>query len=894
MIKFKTLLILMLFSISLFSQNINSEKKKAEIKIENEDYDGAIHIYLDLLKDKLVDYGVYTSLGYCYLQIGDFDKAVNFLEKSVKYYKSLEYFKKVDALNAMYFLATTYLKIYEFDKAKKLFLKLRDYSNERQIEELNKRIIQCDSAKKMYENPKGFFVFQPGIINSEYPDYCPVMSIAQNKLYFTSRRPGSTGGKKDIDGYEFEDIYSVDVNNGNFSKPKNIGPPINTESHEATCSISADGKTMFIYKSTNKDPGDIYVSHLVNDKWSEPARMGKPVNSRASETHAAVSPDGQHLYFTSDRNGGYGGMDIYQAVLSASGKWIDITNMGPEINTSGDEEGPFLSPDGNTMYFSSTGHIGMGGYDIYKSEKGVNWKWSKPVNMGFPLNTSNDDIFFVPTNNPGQAFYSSKQVGGVSSILVVQIYDNMDKMIFVNGYTMDSKVRTLSLNNMEGDSVLYNNQKYPFDKRVSMENDTFHVFHYNGSSITDSIIRIPKNTSIKVYKVSDNSLVGNYTPSLLGKYGVPISTLEKYVIYFTAPGYAYSVYQVDGKPGTYYFNAEMDTLIDGKEDVVRYTNFDKDSIKLNDAQKIELDILADHLNKNDNLCVDISSYGYYDIPESLDPQRDIAITNYLTEKGVNGSKMFQNLSPDIIKNEKVQYTVYDTSMIKKIEYKKKNNYVAKITKIIHGTLVDDVHFEINMSENKDFYDDLNILARFLIKNKEAKIGVYGYTDTQGPSDYNKALSKKRANFVKNYLLKRGVSSNQVVAEGRGYSKQISVNKNNHGKYEWKSLGYNRRVEIEILNQGENEKLFVKPIDVPDQFQINISGNTYFYSVNVVSSLNKIPSTAFDFDVTELYGVDNVYNYISGEFEHEYEAENFVNKIKSKYPKAFVFINNFRK
>lgn len=894
MLRIYTIILILLLSFPLLSQNISLEKKKAEIKIENQDYDGAINVYLDLLKVKLVDYGVYTSLGYCYLQIGDYDKAINFLEKSSNYYRSLEYFKKVDALNAMYFLATTYMKTYEFEKAKNLFIKLKDYSNKKQIVELDKRIIQCDSAKKMFENPKGFFVFQPGIINSEYPDYCPVMSIAQNKMYFTSRRPGSTGGQKDIDGYEFEDIYSVDVKDGDFSKPVNIGSPINTENHEATSSISADGQKMFIYKSTNKDPGDIYVSELINDKWSVPIRMESPVNSKASETHAAVSPDGQHLYFTSDRNGGYGGLDIYQAVLSASGKWIDITNMGPDINTPEDEEGPFLSPDGNTMYFSSTGHVGMGGFDIYKCVKGADRKWSTPVNMGFPLNTSNDDIFFVPTNNPGQAFYSSKQVGGVSSILVVQLYDNLDNMIFVSGYTMDSEVRNLSVNNIVGDSILYNNEMYPFDKRVSVENDTFHVFHYNGNSVIDSVIRFPKNTTIKVYKVSDNSLVGNYTPSLLGKYGVPINTLEKYVIYFTAPGYAYNIYQVDGKPGAYYFNAEMDTLIKGKENIVKYTNFDKDSIKLSDAQKIELDILADYLNKNDNLRVDISSYGYYDIPENLDSPRNKAITNYLTEKGVNGSKMFKNLSPDIIRDDKVQYTVYDKNLINKEEKQKDQNYVAKSAKIIHGTLVDDVHFEINMSDNPEFYDDLNILAKFLIKNKEAKIGVYGYTDTQGPSDYNKALAKKRADFVKNYLVKQGVNSDQVVAEGRGYSKQISVNKNNQGNYEWNSLGFNRRVEIEILHQGEYEKLFVKPIDVPDQFQINISGNTYFYSVNIVSSMDKIPNTAFDFDVTELHTVDGVYNYVSGEFEHEYEAENFVNKIKSKYPKAFVFINNFRK
>jgi len=223
----------------------------------------------------------------------------------------------------------------------------------------------------------------------------------------------------------------------------------------------------------------------------------------------------------------------------------------------------------------------------------------------------------------------------------------------------------------------------------------------------------------------------------------------------------------------------------------------------------------------------------------------------------------------------------------------------------NGTSLDNSVFGHDNVVNMKHIPMADFLPTKGANNEELAVGMalqwniseIGHRKTQAglPSaDVAAILAKKRAEFVKNYLIRQGAKTNQIISEGRGYSKQISVNKNTQGKYVWNSLGYNRRVEIEILNQGENEKLFVKPVEVPDQFQINISGNTYYYSVNIVSSIDKIPSTAFDFDVTELLGVDGLYNYIYGEFEHEYDAENFVSSIKNKYPKSFVFINNFRK
>jgi outer membrane protein OmpA-like peptidoglycan-associated protein len=301
------------------------------------------------------------------------------------------------------------------------------------------------------------------------------------------------------------------------------------------------------------------------------------------------------------------------------------------------------------------------------------------------------------------------------------------------------------------------------------------------------------------------------------------------------------------------------------------------------------------MNENQDVFVDISTFGYSEAPENFDQKRQNQIVDYLINKGIDSSRIYTGLSPNTIRGQLAEYTIYDSLTLKKAIDEKNEELLTgggSVT-ITHGILVTDITFDLNKADNPAFYEDLDVIAEFLVNNKSAKIGVYGYTDTQGNPDYNKRLSQRRADFVKNYLIKKGANPNQIVAEGRGYTKQISKNKDNEGKYIWNSLGYNRRVEIEVISQGENQKLFIKPVDVPEQYKLNLS-ETSKYAINVVASETKIPSTAFDFNVTELLGTDGLYNYIHGEFNTEAEAQTFLQSIKNKYPKAFIFISNYRK
>lgn len=867
---------------------------EAQQKMENLDYVGAIPIYKELISANPDDYTLYTNIGYCYLHTPERHEAIEYLEQTVKFYKDNNKMKKTKAQEASFILGEAYYINYEFDKAKTTFEGLKEYSNKKQIEILNTKIKDCDFAKTQYENPLGFFVMESATLNSEFPDYCPVVTADQRTLFFTSRRPGSTGGSKDFDDYFYEDIYFSKKNNGRFTAPKNIGAPVNTDGFEATVSISSDGNELFIYRSTKKDPGDIYYSKKEGGDWSEPVRMAEPINSKKSETHASLSPDGKILFFTSDRKGGYGGLDIYTAELQDDGTWGNVKNLGEKLNTKEDEEGPFMSPDGKTLYFSSKGLQGMGGYDIFSSIKQADGSWSEPKNMGFPLNTVDDDVFFVPTKDPATAYYSSKQFSGVSSIYVVQMYENNDNMIFVKGYAFDSNEEISPISDSNTDSVKVGSTWYPKDKTFDYTgNNTLHITEAKGNNFVDSICKLPSEVEINTYKTSNQELVGtNYSNKKKGKYGVPISPVGEYLLKYSAEGYVYDIFKVE-KLGLYKYNAELDTIILGKTKSVKFSEFEVENEGLSDFQKVEFNVLADFLNNNKDLFVDVSTYGYNEAPETEDFERSELITHYLKDKGVDTSQIYQGLSPNTVMGSIAEYTIYDAETIKKAIKEKGDDQTLANVKITNGVLVSDISFDINKYENNAFYKDLDVIANFLVDNQTAKIGVYGYTDTQGNPEYNKQLSLKRANFVKDYLITKGANQEQVVAEGKGFNNQISQNKDNEGNYLWNSLGYNRRVEIVVLEQGEKSKLFVKPVDVPENYSL-ANPSDYNYSVMVVSSEQHLELTSFSFDVAELIGVDGLYNYIHGEFTTEQKALEFVNTNKDKYPKAFVFINNYRK
>ncbi|MFZ1616806.1 MAG: hypothetical protein WAT41_05610 [Flavobacteriales bacterium] len=317
-----------------------------------------------------------------------------------------------------YWLGKAYHLNGEFDKADEYYRKfIAESEPKNDFHPLAQRgLEETASARILTAHPGKFNISNVGpVINSEYPDFSPVISVDGNALFFTSRRvrPDSSnvGIIDPIVGLPYENIFvSYKDRVGNWQQPEalNIDPP---EGHLASVNVSADGQTLVIYRDDQGD-GNLYESKLVGELWSDPVKMGSDINTKSWETHGALSADGNTFYFVSNRPGGYGGRDIYRVVKLPTGEWSKAQNIGNVVNTAYEEDAVFIHPNGRTMYFASTGHNSMGGFDIFTTELQADGTWSQPKNIGYPLNTVDDDIFFVTTADGRRGYFSSDKAGG--------------------------------------------------------------------------------------------------------------------------------------------------------------------------------------------------------------------------------------------------------------------------------------------------------------------------------------------------------------------------------------------------------------------------------------------------------------------------------------------------
>ena len=278
------------------------------------------------------------------------------------------------------------------------------------MKEVERKIYECEQGKILVEFPEEVDITNVGeAINSPFDDYAPVVNATEDLLIFTSRRQeGNLNPNVAVDNYPYEDIFFSTREQGDsvWNKARNIGDVVNTLYHDSNVGLSKDGNTLYLYKDENG--GDIYVSEFVDGSWSTPKPLGPPVNSRFAETTVTLTPDGNTLFFASDRDGGYGGLDIWLTHKTKKGDWGKPENLGPEVNTEYDEDAPFIGYDGKTLYFSSQGGEGMGGFDIYRIEYDSSLQaWSPPENLGYPINTPDHDIYFVPSVDGSHAYYAS-------------------------------------------------------------------------------------------------------------------------------------------------------------------------------------------------------------------------------------------------------------------------------------------------------------------------------------------------------------------------------------------------------------------------------------------------------------------------------------------------------
>jgi hypothetical protein len=362
-------------------------------------------------------------LGICYLNSAtEKPKAETFLAKAVKNisrtYKTDDPAEKAAAPLAHLYYGRALHVNHQFDEALAQYNEFKKYVSAKDKEWT--KLVEREKATSTYAKELTAFPMNVKItnlgdsVNSQYPDYGPVLSGDERTLIFTTRRPNTTGGFKEVNGLYNEDVvvcYKDD--NGNWSSPQSISANINTSAMEAVINLSPDGQTLILYKDGGEGmAGNIYYSNYDGKDWTTLKEFGSDVNSKFQESHACLSADGNVFFFVSDRPGGFGGKDIYRCIKLPNGQWSKALNMGPSINTEYDEDGAFIHPDGITFFFSSNGHKTMGGYDIFFAMLNSENKFSEVTNIGYPINTTGDDVFYVTSPDGKRSYLSSAKDGG--------------------------------------------------------------------------------------------------------------------------------------------------------------------------------------------------------------------------------------------------------------------------------------------------------------------------------------------------------------------------------------------------------------------------------------------------------------------------------------------------
>lgn len=605
----KKLFFLAVLSVSvlnLFSQeqvNLKETFLEAEYYILYEDYEEALALYKKLEVNNHLNSYINYRIGECYLFIpGQKNKAISYLEDACKNISEKikeGSFKETNAPNkALFYLGSAYHINNELDKAIDTYLQFKellDVQDIYNIDYVDQQIKACNNAKDLVKHPVHFKEYNIGNnLNDGFSNLRPVVSSDEQSIIYISEL-------KFYDAILYSEKDSVE-----WSSPVNITPDLKSDGDYYSCFLSSNGETLLLFREVGFN-GDIYISKNIDGKWQLPKKLNKNINTNYWETHACLSNDGKTMYFVSDRKEGYGGLDIYKSTFNeAINDWGPAINLGPEINTPFNEECPKITENGKVLYFSSQGHYTMGGYDIFYSNSLDSNMWSTPVNVGYPINSTDDDLFYYPIKNGEVAYISKfdKKGFGQEDIVKLEFYTAENPfLVNVRG--------TVSLKDNQTDFL-----KSEFDVNV-----------YESAS------------QEKLQQIFINETNGSFSAKL--KPG-------SYNFVFDSKNYQ-KIEKVIFIPENYMrdelvFNVELTpkSVSTGEYLTIKNIYFGFDDYSLSKESKVELERLYNLMTKYPSLNIEIightDSKGSKEYNRKLSLKRANSAINYLTEKGIDKNR----------------------------------------------------------------------------------------------------------------------------------------------------------------------------------------------------------------------------------------------------------------
>lgn len=608
----------------------NLEKGNQLYILSTQNWSQAIPFYEAAYKFNPNNAELNYKLGDCYLNSNSKSKALPYFLSSYELNPMLQ-------RDIFFKIGYSYHNQSKFDDAIKYYeqhlKKLDSKKDAAEIKQINKLISECNNSKEMVKKPIRVWVDNLGPnVNSPYPDYGGLISADESVIIFTSRRPSETSTEM-IDGMYNEDIFiSTKDENGNWGKAKPISSKINTKEHDATAGLSNDGLTLFIYSHDGKNGGNISQSKKGIEGWEKPKDLGKNVNTNKSwDTGASLSPDGKKLYFESDKEGTMGMRDIWVSDWDEKKQeWGPSKPLGAPINTEYDEIGVFMHPDGKTMYFSSNGHKGMGGFDIYYSELQADGTWGQPVNIGYPVSTPDNDVFFSISASGKHGYYASFTESGQG-----------EKDLYMITFLGKPKEPILSGEDNLCASIAKPIQEEIVQAKVDVNLKNLSILK---GRVLDAVTKQPVNSTVDLTDNTANQKISQATTdSENGKFLISLPSGKNYGIAVKANGYLFHSENFDIPADASYQEYEkiiyMKKVKVGESIVLRNIFFDLDKYSLKPESKTELDRLLQLLEDNPTLVIEISGHtdtqGSAEYNQKLSEDRAKAVVDFLVAFGIS-------------------------------------------------------------------------------------------------------------------------------------------------------------------------------------------------------------------------------------------------------------------